>query len=136
VLLQGWQARGQLRDQNRLAGWLMAIATRMALTAAQARQQRRGRWLALDETGLAGSAPGTAESVEFAEEVQAAWAALATLAPRQRAAFVLCSVEGCTVAQAAACLGITAGAVKRHLSRARNQLRRRLAPYWNEEEDA
>jgi RNA polymerase sigma factor (sigma-70 family) len=54
------------------------------------------------------------------------WRAVAALSIRQRAVTVLTYVEDLTVADVAGRLGLTEGAVRRHLGRARARLRRVL----------
>jgi RNA polymerase sigma-70 factor (ECF subfamily) len=54
--------------------------------------------------------------------------ALATLSPRQRLASVLYYVEDLTIAEVAALMGISPGAVSQHLNRARTALRTHLEP--------
>lgn len=56
-------------------------------------------------------------------------AAVAELPPLQREALVLFQYEGCTLEEIAAVAGVDVGTVKARLHRARERLRRRLAPY-------
>jgi RNA polymerase sigma factor (sigma-70 family) len=71
------------------------------------------------------TAPTTDVTVqpEFQPEV---FAAVEDLSPRQRAVVFLTYWEDCTTAETADRLGISQGSVKRHLERARNNLRRTL----------
>ncbi len=59
--------------------------------------------------------------------------ALATLTPQQRIAAALFYVDDLSVAEVAAAMGLSAGAVKFHLHAARDRLRSELAGMFEEE---
>jgi RNA polymerase sigma factor (sigma-70 family) len=79
-----------------------------------------------DANELVDHGPDPSQALELGEQMGIVWRASAELSPRQRAVFVMCAVESLALREAAACLGITTGAAKRHLSRARDKLRQRL----------
>jgi len=97
--------------------------------------QAQGREAALDDNGddaaplwaVPGGDPVAA--VEVAGVVQAALAALPLL---QREALVLFELEELPLEEIAAIVGADVGTVKSRLHRARERLRRSLAPYWNQ----
>jgi RNA polymerase sigma-70 factor, ECF subfamily len=60
------------------------------------------------------------------------WDALDALAPRRRAIVVMHELEGMTVQAVAQVVGVSAMTVRWHLSMARRDLRRLLAPYMGE----
>ena len=126
-LVKAWQARGQLREAERFEGWFLRIATREAVAAARVQRQGQERAVPEDEVELVAGGPDPAQALELGEQMGIVWPAVTELSPRQRAVFVMCSVENLKLKEAAACLGITTGSVKRHLSRARDKLRRQLA---------
>ena len=101
----GWRGEGSYE------GWLLRIAWRAFLS------ERRGR---RDEVGLeeaaiggGGSDPDTAIDVDRA---------LARLAPRERAAALLCLGEGWSHGEAANILDLPLGTLKSVVARARAQL--------------
>jgi RNA polymerase sigma factor (sigma-70 family) len=111
-----------LRDGAALAGWLQATAYRVALRAKRdagirRRHERRGHLMpaekAIPESVLREALALLDEEVE-------------KLPARQRAAFVLCCLEGMSLAEAAQQLGWKEGTVSGTLSRARQRLRQRL----------
>jgi RNA polymerase sigma-70 factor (ECF subfamily) len=130
ALVRGYQARAQLRDWNRLEGWLYRIAVREAMSALRARKIQYGQSEAVEES-LPSGRPDPAEEMERVEQQRALWLQLEELSPRQRTAFILCAVEECGIREAAGRMGVSSGAVKRHLSRARAKLRRKLARYFD-----
>lgn len=84
-MVKGCQALGQLRQEERLEGWLHRIAVREAQAAARARIIRRGRSVEVEE-GLVSGDPDPAEKAEMAEQQRALWAQLESLSARQRTA--------------------------------------------------
>jgi RNA polymerase sigma factor (sigma-70 family) len=111
-----------IRDGAALAGWLQATAYRVALrarrdAAIRRRHERRGQPMpaekAIPESVLREALALLDEEVE-------------RLPARQRAAFVLCCLEGKGLAEAARQLGWKEGTVSGTLSRARQRLRQRL----------
>jgi RNA polymerase sigma factor (sigma-70 family) len=116
------QNAASIRDTSALAGWLHGTACRIA------RRARRDAATRRIHEHKRGSMPPTQAREESAwreilalvdDEVQ-------NLALRQRAVFILCSLEGKSLAEAATLLGWKVGTVSVTLSRARQQLRRRL----------
>jgi RNA polymerase sigma factor (sigma-70 family) len=111
-----------IRKQEALASWLHGTAYRIALRARrdalirrthESRGKTMPRELPFPETVLREAL------AVLDEEVQ-------QLSPRQRAAFVLCSLEGKSLAEAAQQLGWKQGTVSGTLARARRRLGQRL----------
>jgi RNA polymerase sigma-70 factor (ECF subfamily) len=113
--------------------WLYRVASRLATD--DYRRRKLLRWLPLrDVDGREGEGRecgGGGVEAETAERL-AVQAALAALSPKYRVPLVLYVYEGCTVAQVAETLGLSVGAVKMRLSRAREMFRRA----YREQEDA
>jgi RNA polymerase sigma factor (sigma-70 family) len=113
-----------IRKREALAGWLYGVAYRTAMKARRSAVRRRNHQARLQErrrADLQSAAPSWDDvQVALDEEIQA-------LPPPHRAAFVLCAMEGKTVPEAAAELGVKVGTLSSHLTRARQRLQRRLA---------
>ena len=120
------QHLGDLREPDRFRPWLLAIARHCATDQLRARR----RLTALDETHdelLAANGPGpesVAEVRELAAQVQGCVAGLST---RDAAALTMVTQLGFAPAQVAAALGVTPGAAKVIVHRARRRLRNALA---------
>ncbi|HEX4276530.1 MAG TPA: RNA polymerase sigma factor, partial [Bryobacteraceae bacterium] len=115
-------ARAQLRT------WLLAVA-RNQLMQRRRRAARGALPISLDPADLAPDPEQDLIDLEIAVERAAAVRnALDRLPELQREALYLFEFEGLTLAEAAAVLGIEANAVKARLFRAREQMKRLLAP--------
>jgi RNA polymerase sigma factor (sigma-70 family) len=111
-----------IRNQEALASWLHGTAYRIALRAKRDAAIRRTHESRGKSMPREKPFPETVLREALAvldEEVQG-------LPSRQRAAFVLCSLEGKSLAEAAQQLGWKLGTVSGTLARARRQLERRL----------
>ncbi len=110
------------RDPAALGAWLHRVAVRVALTARRAAARRRAR-----ETAAARpEAAHLTESDEWADTMAVVHREVAALPDVDRAAFVLCVLEGRTQSDAAARLGRTPGAVAGQVARAKKRLVARL----------
>jgi RNA polymerase sigma factor (sigma-70 family) len=113
--------RGTVRDPAALPAWLHGAALRVGLAArrAAARRRTRERAAAVPE---ASAAPD-----HWADTMAVVHREVAALPAADRAAFVLCVLDGLTQAEAAARLGRTPGAVAGQVARAKARLVARLA---------
>ena len=105
-----------LREPAALHGWVRRIAVREAVRAA-----RRDDHL----VDVDAEAPARLPDLDAVLDVRAA---LATLAPRQRAVLVLRDLDGLAEADVAELLAVPPGTVKSRLHRARAAVREVLAP--------
>ena len=118
AVVEALEGLGKLREPEAFRGWLMRIAIGKVH-----RRFRRNRLLAVlglrardQDASLAGqAAPGT--DVETREELRRLDAALATLAPAVRLAWMLRHVEGMALDEVAAALGCSLATVKRRIAR-------------------
>lgn len=120
VFVKAYHALPRLPAEANVRAWLYRIATNTAYDSL--RRARLVRWMPLLEnrdslvmSGDRGSGIGEREAVQKT---------LAELKPAYRAPLILYSVQGYSVAEIAGMLGISEGAVKTRLYRAREKFRR------------
>jgi RNA polymerase sigma factor (sigma-70 family) len=115
-----------LRDVHRLGPWLHGVAYRVAVRARADARRRR----ALEHAGARPECDADAHSPERlalrAEVRGLVDEEVARLPTSQRAAIVLCDLEGLTQQDAARILGWSEGSLRGRLGRARQKLRDRL----------
>ena len=115
----------RLRAPERFGAWFCGIALNVSRRwLRQLRSESSG--LRTDE--LASDSPGPAEIAEMADLAGRVRDAVATLPSGQRDAVLLFYLQGLSHREAAAELGISAGAVKARLHQARARLVPRLSP--------
>lgn len=116
AFVTAWANLGRLRNDEGFRPWLYGIAWRKALsqTRSAARSARRDHDWTRERDGEGG---GLA-----AEDRMALEAAMATLAPDQRAAVTLCLADGWSHGEAADALGLPLGTIKSHVARGRDKL--------------
>lgn len=126
TFLRAWQHFARIRAYERPGGWLFRVATHLALNALRGRRTPLGAAVSLDRSSpeVPDPAPGVVASASVRQ-------ALMSLAPRARAALVLREVYGLSCDEVGATLGISTGAAKTLLWRARDEFRTR---YQREEE--
>jgi RNA polymerase sigma-70 factor, ECF subfamily len=115
------RALGSYDERGRFDGWLKRVVARTCVMRLRAASRRREQPLD-DVAGLAVSGEASANVVERL----ALQRALARLAPRLRAVFMLREVEGYSHAEIAGLLKISPGASATRLTRAWSLLRREL----------
>jgi RNA polymerase sigma-70 factor, ECF subfamily len=129
ALLRAYGRFDRLRDAHRFRGWLVRIVFRMALDRARSAKRREVR-----ETEWAQPArrpaPPTAEELAASGEFQAHFArALGTLPEKLRLVLLLAAMEGHTLEEVAAMLGLPVGTVKSRLFAGRRKLAEKLQCY-------
>ena len=119
VFLTAWTSLRSLNDAAGVRPWLCGIAWRKARDGMRGRRRAEARdatWLDLSERP-----PGVSPEDRMAME-----AAMANLAPDERACVALCLAEGWSHGEAATALGLPLGTVKSHVGRGRAKLRQAL----------
>jgi RNA polymerase sigma-70 factor (ECF subfamily) len=111
-----WTRLEGLRDATRLLPWLRRSLVRRAIRAARRRRRDRPSETPRPEAAEASAAAEAPGRLDVAR-------ALAALAPRQRAVFLLTEIEGWSAVEAAARLGVAAATVRVHRLLARRRLR-------------
>ena len=116
AFVTAWANLNRLRDDEGFRPWLYGIAWRKALTLTRsaARSARRAHNWTRERDG---EGNGLATEDRMALE-----AAMATLAPDQRAAVTLCLADGWSHGEAADALGLPLGTIKSHVARGRDKL--------------
>ena len=115
TFLTAWGSLGGLKDPAGVRVWLCGIAWRKARDGMRGRRRAEARdatWLDLSERP-----PGVSPEDRMAME-----AAMANLAPDERACVALCLAEGWSHGEAATALGLPLGTVKSHVGRGRAKL--------------
>lgn len=136
TFLRAYRELAGFRGECRFDTWLLRIAVNLARD--HGKNRRVWFWkrlVGLDaedsapvrET-VAASDPTPEELVLMREELDAVWATLASLSPRQRTVFLLRFVEEMSLAEIGQVLGIREGTVKAQLFRALRSVRERVKP--------
>jgi RND family efflux transporter MFP subunit len=114
---------GSVRRGDAVGAWLHRVACRVALRLRGEQARRAGR----EQAGVQQVAAAAARDWGAADDLRGVLDEEVNRLPaRQRAAFVLCCLEGKTGREAARQLGCSPGTVSSRLTRAREVLRRRL----------
>ncbi len=113
---------GSIRKRDTVGDWLHGVAYRTAMNAKRSAARRR-----IHEARLRTVVPQAAASPTWDDVKAVLDEEIQRLPRRFREAFVLCVLEGKDGPEAAAELGCKGGTIKSRVSRARRQLRERLA---------
>jgi RNA polymerase sigma-70 factor (ECF subfamily) len=129
ALLRAYRRFDRLRDPQRFRGWLVRIVFRLALDRARSAKRRE-----LRETEWAQPArrpaPPTAEDLAASSEFQVHFdRALDALPEKLRLVLLLAAIEGHTLEEVAAMLGLPLGTVKSRLFAGRKKLAEKLQCY-------
>lgn len=127
TFLRAWQHFEKIRAYESPLGWLLRVATNLALNSRRRRNTRAGLPMKLSEE----LSPAASDPAWHIAERDAVRLILLALPANMRAALVLREVYGFSCEEVARALGITHAAAKMTLSRAREQFRQR----YRREED-
>jgi len=119
TFVKAYRALPRLPANANRRAWLYRIATNTAYDCL--RRRRLLKWLPLAENRV--SLPAEGDPADRIDEREAVQASLSQLEPMYRAPLVLYSVQGHNVREIAEMLGISEGAVKTRLYRAREKFR-------------
>jgi RNA polymerase sigma factor (sigma-70 family) len=125
ALLHAYLGLTQLRDPERFGGWLGAIV----LNIARMTLRRRGAY----QRALARAGVETLRGPDDFDTVDRVRESIALLPSRDREVVALHYVDGLSCEEVGALLGVSPGAVRVRLHRARARLRNELAPFAFEE---
>jgi RNA polymerase sigma-70 factor (ECF subfamily) len=131
ALLRAYRRFDRLRDRGRFRAWLVRIAFRLALDRARSAQRRGLReteWARPERSPAARTAEELAASREFQQHLERAMEALPE---KLRLAVLLNAMEGHSLEEVAAILGVPVGTVKSRLFFARKKLAEKLRCHVN-----
>lgn len=131
AMLRAYRRFDRLRDRNRFRAWLVRIAFRLALDRLRSRKRREQRdtlWSQPEHQPPPANAEDLAASNEFQAHLENA---LAELPEKLRLVLLLAAMEGHTIDEIAAMLGISTGTVKSRIFYARKQLAEKLRWHAN-----
>lgn len=126
AFLAAWRAIDRYDPARPMRGWLAAIAINKCRDWGRRRRVRR--WLAAPwpigtmAEQQAADVPGVDVMAGDRAELRHVAAAMAALPPTLKEPLILRTIEGCSQAETAAVLGISAKAVETRLARARTKL--------------
>ena len=127
ALVRAYQRFDRLRERCRFRAWLVRISFRIALDrlrSVKRRQQREAQWL-FENTRAA--SPHTANA-DFQQHLERA---LEELPEKQRLVLMLAAMEGHSLEEVGALLGIPIGTVKSRLFFAKKELAEKLRCFVN-----
>jgi RNA polymerase sigma-70 factor (ECF subfamily) len=131
ALLRAYRRFDRLRDRNRFRAWLVRIAFRLALDRLRSGKRRELRdtlWSQPERQAPAATAEDIAASSEFQAHLENA---LEELPEKLRLVLLLAAMEGRTIEEIAALVGIPVGTVKSRIFLARKQLAEKLRCHAN-----
>jgi RNA polymerase sigma-70 factor (ECF subfamily) len=126
ALLRAYQKFDRLQDLTRFRGWLVRITFRLALDRWRSNKRRERRESEWASPNLCSTQP-TAEQAANANEFQSRLErALDGLPEKSRLVLLLSAIQGYTLEETAAMLGVSVGTVKSRLFHARKALAEKL----------
>ena len=126
ALLKAYRSFHRLRDSQKFRAWLVRITFRMALDrrrSAKRRENRETQWAMPDLRPSPPTAEALASSSEFQLRLERA---MEELPEKLRLVLLLSAMQGYTLEEVSAVLGIPTGTVKSRLFLARKQLAEKL----------
>jgi len=130
---RAYRGRNRFRGDSSVSTWLIHIAVNLVRDYGRNRRLQFWRRMlssSVDTRAISDWVPDRDMSPEaktfVREQVEAVWAATVTLSERQRTVFILRFVEDMELLEIAAATGLTEGAVKVHLFRAVQSVRKRI----------
>ena len=128
AFLKLWNNPGQVRQGLALRGWLMRVATNLAIDRARRKQASN-----IDEQPeIAASGPDALDQVLGGQSAHDINSALASLPERQRLALSLVYYENMSNIEAAAAMEISVDAIESLLARGRRALKGDLKDHWRD----
>ncbi len=126
VFIRLWRHLEEFESAETLPGWLRRVAVNLVIDHWRKRDARRRKLEALREHPLARRAVRPSSSIESREALDQVEAVLEKLPPKLRSVLMLRAREGLSYDELADVLGISAGAVRSRLFRARQEVQAEL----------
>ncbi len=124
VFVEGFKSLPSFRGESMFSTWLGRIAVRVTMRSVARPRPRFERLEAVRDA--ADPRPRPDDAAAERESVLRIDDLLSTLKPKKRAAFVLHALEGYSIEETAAIVGVSAPAVKLRVAEARRELERKL----------
>lgn len=121
AFLNVWRAAGRYRPEAAFSTWFYRIITNLAIN--HRNRKLPDRLPSFDPKSAIAPAADIAAQTEAENKI---WQALHALPARQRAALVLCRIEGCTYQEAADAMDVSVESIRSLIARGRDALRERL----------
>jgi RNA polymerase sigma-70 factor, ECF subfamily len=128
ALLRAYRRFDRLRDRNRFRAWLVRITFRLAIDRARSAKRREVRETLWAQPSPRPSTEDVAASNEFQSHLDRA---IEELPDKMRLVLLLSAMEGHTIEEVAATLGVPVGTVKSRLFFARKKLAEKLRCHVN-----
>lgn len=128
ALLRAYRRFDRLRDRQRFRGWLVRIAFRLAIDRVRSAKRREVRETLWSQSEPRVSTEDAAATSEFQSHLERA---LAEISEKYRLVLLLSAMEGHTLEEIAALLGVPLGTVKSRLFFARKHLAEKLRCHVN-----
>ena len=137
AFVRAWRGLGSFQFTSQFSTWLYRLTSNICIDFLRAQKRRKVVSLTMlrdDEDSqwdLPDSDPLPEQQMIAAEEREALSRAFASLDPEFRQILTLRIVNGCSYQQISQILGVAEGTVKSRISRAREQLRKKMAANGN-----
>jgi RNA polymerase sigma-70 factor (ECF subfamily) len=141
TFVRAWESLARLRQAGAFRGWLHRIAANLVrdeVKSGRARLEVSASSLGDADPLVTAADPAddlSAEALAAKDLQRAVRDAIASLPAQQRAVVVMHHLEGAPVSEIAGALGVRPGTVMSRLARAREALRKQLAPYVEADDD-
>ncbi len=137
AFVRSWRALGSFQFSSQFSTWLYRLTSNICIDFLRAQKKRTHVSLtvlqddAQQQWDMPDHRPLPEEQMMAAEEHEALANAIASLDPEYRQVLILRIINDCSYQQISEIMGIREGTVKSRLSRAREQLRKKLAQSGN-----
>ena len=137
AFIRAWRGLGSFQFTSQFSTWLYRLTSNICIDFLRAQKRRKVVSLTMlrdeedSQWDLPDSDPLPEQQMIAAQEREALSRAFAALDPEFRQVLTLRIVNGCSYQQIGQILGVAEGTVKSRLSRAREQLRKKMAANGN-----